>query len=225
MKDEEKTVSLQAARSAGIIFEQMPDNYKMELLSPNHPNESVMDFVKWLAGRSASVFGLTQQYATLAATGSDYKAERLLTEPVFKEGRKFLEQICDWVFWRWLNWAKKKGLVKEYIAEDFMQNVSWAWPDTLELDENANQQAWALKLKNMTGSYRDYYGNEWREKLKQIAEEREWMLSNGIVPPQDLMISGGQTDQSKNPNKPVVEEEVDNPEQTEEPTIEEVEEE
>lgn len=87
----EQVISFQKAKSAGIIYEQMPDNYKMELLSPNHPNQNVIDFVKWLAGRSASVFGLTQQYATLAATGADYKAERLMTEPVFKEGQKFLE--------------------------------------------------------------------------------------------------------------------------------------
>lgn len=84
-------ITLRAAKSAGIIFEQMPSNYKMELLDTKHPNNNVMEFVKWLAGRSASVFGLTQQYATLAATGSDYKAERLLTEPIFREGQKFLE--------------------------------------------------------------------------------------------------------------------------------------
>lgn len=84
-------VTLHAAKSAGIIFEQMPSNYKMELLDTKHPNNNVMEFVKWLAGRSASVFGLTQQYATLAATGADYKAERLLTEPIFREGQKFLE--------------------------------------------------------------------------------------------------------------------------------------
>lgn len=121
VNNSEQVISFQKARCAGIIYEQMPDNYKMELLSPNHPNDNVIDFVKWLAGRSASVFGLTQQYATLAATGADYKAERLMTEPIFREGQKFLEQICDWVFVKWVNWATRKGKIDPTsLGEDFL---------------------------------------------------------------------------------------------------------
>lgn len=191
---EEQVITFQKARSAGIIYEQMPDNHKMELLSPNHPNENVMEFVKWLAGRSASVFGLTQQYATLAATGADYKAERLLTEPVFKEGQKFLEQIADWVFYHWVMWADRKGIInKSALGEDFLENISWSWPDPAELDEYSHQMAITLKLQNMTGSYREFYGNDWREKLNQIKDEIQWFKENGLPHPANKLISGGES--------------------------------
>ena len=50
-KQEEQVVSLQKAMSAGIIYEAMPDDYKMELLDTKHPNQNMPEFIKWLAGR------------------------------------------------------------------------------------------------------------------------------------------------------------------------------
>lgn len=55
----EQVVSLQRAQSAGILYEQMPDDYKMELLSTNHPNDKIQDFVQWLAGRASGAYGLS----------------------------------------------------------------------------------------------------------------------------------------------------------------------
>lgn len=184
----ERTVTLEAARSAGIIYEQMPEGHKMELLDTKHPNDSLVDFVKWLAGRSASVFGLTQQYATLAATGKDYKAERLLAEPVFQEGQKFLEQICDWLFVKWYDWAKPSDIPHD----ELLPLLSWRWPSSAELDEYTHQMALALKFQNLTGSFREYYGNDWREKLQQIKVEADWCKANGIPHPAYKMVSGGE---------------------------------
>ena len=52
----------------------MPENFKMELLDTKHPNNSIPEFIRFLAGRSAAPFGLTQQYATLCSTGADFKS-------------------------------------------------------------------------------------------------------------------------------------------------------
>lgn len=53
----------------------MPEGYKMELLDTKHPNQNMPSFIKWLAGRTAAPFGLSEQFATLASDGSSFRAE------------------------------------------------------------------------------------------------------------------------------------------------------
>lgn len=60
-----KTMTLDKVNAAGAIYQVMPENYKMEILDTKHPNANMPDFIKWLAGRSAAPFGLSQQFATL----------------------------------------------------------------------------------------------------------------------------------------------------------------
>lgn len=79
-----------------------------------------------------------------------------------------------------------------------MKYVSWAWPKMDEIDEVAHQEAVEKKLRNMTATYSEILGSDWKEKLEQTAYERQWMKEHGIVHPQDLMLSGGQTESSKN---------------------------
>jgi len=43
-----------------------------------------------------------------------------------------------------------------------------------EIDENAHQDAVEKKLRNMTGSYADELGSDWKEKLTAIKEEIDW---------------------------------------------------
>ena len=81
----EQVVTLDKVRAAGVMYQVMPENYKMELLDTKHPNATMPEFIRFLAGRSAAPFGLTEQYATLCATGSDYKSQQLMTKPVFEE--------------------------------------------------------------------------------------------------------------------------------------------
>ena len=72
--EEVKTVALDRVNSAGVIYQVMPENYKMELLDTKHPNANMPDFINWLAGRSAAPFGLTREFATFTPTGADYRA-------------------------------------------------------------------------------------------------------------------------------------------------------
>lgn len=81
----EQVITFQKAMSAGILYEAMPDNYRMELLDTKHPNDKIEDFIKWLAGRSSAVFGMSEAYATLMPTGADFRAQQLLTQPAFLE--------------------------------------------------------------------------------------------------------------------------------------------
>ena len=163
---QEQTITLDKMRSAGVIYQVLPENFRLELLDTKHPNQSMPEFIRFLAGRSAAPFGLTEQYATLKSTGGDFKAEQLMTQPVFEECQKFLEQICDWVIYRWSIWASKKHIIDTSLLEDgWLKDVSWSWNKMNELDEQSYQNATQMKLKNMTGSYREYWGSDWKEKL------------------------------------------------------------
>lgn len=72
-----------------------------------------------------------------------------------------------------------------------MQKVDWSWPKMDELDENAHQDAVAKKLANMTGSYREILGPNWKEELETIKDEMQYCKDNGLPHPALQMISGG----------------------------------
>lgn len=187
----EQTMTLDRVNAAGAIYQVMPENYRMEILDTKHPNQNMPDFIKWLAGRAAAPFGLSQQFATLQADGSSFRAEQIVTWPAFYECQKFLEQICDWTVWRWAAWAARKGAIQAPSA-DFVSKTSWSWPRMDELDENTHQEAVQKKLTNMTGSYRDELGPDWKEKLAEIKDEINWFKQNNLPHPAFAMISGGE---------------------------------
>lgn len=186
-----QTMTLDRVHAAGAIYQVMPENYRMELLDTKHPNANMPEFIKWLAGRSAAPFGLTQQFATLQSTGDSFKAEQLMTWPAFYEAQKFLEQICDWTIYRWSLWATKRGIISS-VPDRFIEHVDWSWPRMLDADENSHQEAAEKKLRNMTGSYRDELGPDWKEKLLAVKDEIDWFKKNNLPHPAFSMISGGE---------------------------------
>lgn len=90
-------------------------------------------------------------------------------------------------------WATKRGIVNiDTLGDNWLANVSWSWNKMNELDEQAYQNATAMKLKNMTGSYSEFYGSDWKEKLQQVKEEIAWCKENGLPHPAYEMKSGGE---------------------------------
>ena len=61
-----------------------------------------------------------------------------------------------------------------------------------ELDENAHQDAAEKKLRNMTGTYREILGPDWKSKLETVREEIDWCKTNNLPHPSFGMISGGE---------------------------------
>lgn len=104
-------------------------------------------------------------------------------------------------------WGTKIGLVKAYIAEDIMDYVSWQWKGIDDIDQVAHQNGIRLALENNTLTYKEILGNNWKDKLAQTAYEHKWCIEHGITPPSEKMISGGQTEASKNQSVEVVEDE------------------
>ena len=78
------------------------------------------------------------------------------------------------------------------IPEKFIENVDWSWPRMLDADENSHQEAAEKKLRNMTGSYRDELGPDWRDKLLAVKDEIDWFKKNNLPHPAFNMISGGE---------------------------------
>ena len=80
-----QTVTLDRVNAAGAIYQVMPEGYRMELLDTKRLNEKVPEFISWLAGRAAAPFGISRQFATLAADGASFRAEQILSWTAFYE--------------------------------------------------------------------------------------------------------------------------------------------
>ena len=152
--------------------------------------------VDFLANRCAASLGLSKVFADGNPEDSNWRSNQLFTWPAIQEFQHELEQIADWCLYRWKLWAEHKKLINAYICQDYMDYVDWEWKGLDDIDEVAKQNGIKLALENCTTTYKEVLGNSWKETLKQVAYERKWMKDNGIVPPQELMISGGQADPS-----------------------------
>jgi hypothetical protein len=55
----------------------------------------------------------------------------------------------------------RKRIIEDRFEEDWIRQVSWNWPKMKDVDVVKEQNAIALKLKNQTGSYLEFYGADW----------------------------------------------------------------
>ena len=207
-EEDVRTIQFNRAKENSIVYEALPEGFDAKQLQMNHPNNNIQVMVDWLANRCASSMGLSKVFATGNPEDGNWRSNQLFSYPAVLEFQKDLEQICDWLFNRFVVWATRKGIIKTYLSEDYMDYVGWQWKGIDSLDPVANENAIELQLKNMTKTYKDILGTDWKEKLQQSAYERKWMIENGITPPQDLMKSGGQTEASK--SNELTNEEIDN---------------
>ena len=196
--EEEKVVSFNHARENSIVYEALPEGFDAKQLQMAHPNANVSTMVDWLANRCAASMGLSKVFATGDAHDADYRANQLFAFPAILELQKDLEQICDWVFYRFVKWSQKKEEVTSYVAEDFMDYVTWEWKGIDDLSPVEYQNGIRLALENNTRTYKEILGNNWKEKLEQTAYEHKWMSEHGILHPAEKLISGGQSAESKN---------------------------
>lgn len=192
VKENERVVELRRARESSIGWEQLPEGFEAQQVATSHPNQSVEVMVNFLANRCAATLGLSRVYATGNPSDTDYRANQLFSWPAIAEFQKALEQVCDWVFHCYVNWAVKKGIVKGYVAEDFMDYVDWDWRKMDDFDQLKEQQAIEMKLRNMTSTLKEEIGSDWKEQLEQYKYEIDWCKKNGLPHPAYNMISGGE---------------------------------
>lgn len=198
---EEKTYKLDKFNSAAAEYQVMPPGFKAELLEQKRPNPNTQSFIDWLAGRSFSPFGLSQMFATGKISNGDFKSNQLYSERCFQQYQKQLESFCDWTFRKWAGWAERKGLIAP-LTEEQLESIAWEWPKQQALDEEANQRAIKMKLENLTASYQEILGNDWKSKLETIKDEVAYCKQVGLPHPSFKLISGGESQMiSKGENK------------------------
>lgn len=69
-----QTMTLDKITAAGCIYQVIPENYRLDLLDTKRPNPNLEAFIHFLASRTSASLGLAEQYATLMADGSNYRA-------------------------------------------------------------------------------------------------------------------------------------------------------
>ena len=195
--ESEKVVSFNRAKENSVVYEALPEGFDAKQLTMAHPNQNVQTMVDWLANRCAASMGLSKVFATGNPSDGNWRSNQLFSWPAIRELQKDCEQVLDWLFARFITWAVRKQLVKAYIAEDFMDFISWEWRDIDDLSPEAYQRGIRLALENNTKTYREILGNNWKERLEQTAYEHRWMAEHGITPVGEKMLSGGQTEASK----------------------------
>lgn len=190
--EQDKVISFNKARENSIVYEALPEGYAPQQLQMNHPNQNVQTMVDWLANRCAASMGLSKVFATGNPEDGNWRSNQLFSWPAIRELQKDCEQVLDWCFNRYIKWAQRKGIVKTYIAEDFMDFIDWEWRRVDDFDEVETQRAIDMKLRNMTSTLKEEIGYDWKEQLEQYKYEIEWCKKNGLPHPAFNMISGGE---------------------------------
>lgn len=186
---------LEHIEGSGAIFDQMPDDYKMELLDTKRPNPNVEGFVKWLSGRSGAAIGLAKCYANMEATASytAFRGEQVMSWATFEEWQKNLErEVCDWVVQKWVAWADRKGIFKAgTLPDDWSDHVSWSWPTMREVDIKATAEAKKIMLENGLITLAELHPGDPDGYMQEIGKDVERYHRLGLIHPMEKSVSGG----------------------------------
>lgn len=173
---------------SGMIYDLLPDDYKMELLDTKRPNPNVEGFVKWLSGRSGAAVGLAKCYATLEAAASytAFRGEQVMSWPTFEEWQKNLERdVCDWVVRKWAKWASRKGIIDESkLPAGWARMIKWSWPTMREVDMKANAEAKKTLVENGMMLIEEVRpGEDPDEFVEKLAADAKRLEAAGFVHP------------------------------------------
>lgn len=192
----DKVISFNKAKENSVVYEALPEGFEAQQLQMQHPNQNIQTMVDWLANRCVAAMGLSKVFATGNPEDGNWRSNQLFSYPAVLEFQKDLENVCDWLFNNWVKWAQKKGLVKAYVSEDFMDYIDWEWRGIDDIDEVRHEEAIGMKLRNMTTTLKEELGSDWKEHLDQYKEEIDWCKENGLPHPAFNMLSGGERHES-----------------------------
>lgn len=196
LEDGQETLSLDNIEGAGALYDILPQGLKMELLSPEHPNQILPEFVKWLQGRVGWSLGVGSVYATGKADKSytAFRGEQVMSWPAFEDLQHELEtKVLDWIVPKWAKWAFRRGILPKNLAlpEDWQRYVKWNWPRIREVNQVDEANAAKLSLLTYTKTYRDILGPDYKEHFKQIAKEQDELEKLGLFDPRKQTVAGG----------------------------------
>ena len=193
---EQEHLNLDIVNHASAIVDVMPENTKMELFDTKRPNTNVVEFSRWLIGGAAWAGGLSKLYSCGESTSSysASMAEMILANQTFQcEWKKLETQCLDWALMQWSRRAQARGEIPQdsELPEDWRRTcVRFMEPQQKALNPVDDANATTIALRNLTTSYHEKLGADWKDKLKQIGEEIAWAKENGIPDPRLQTTSG-----------------------------------
>lgn len=195
LESDDEILKLDAIEGAGAVYDILPPHLKAEVLSPEHPNGILPEFVKWLQGRVGWSLGVGSVYATGKADRSytAFRGEQVMSWPAFEDLQHELEtKVLDWIVPKWAKWAARVGkLPKDLkLPEEWERLIKWNWPRIREVNQVDAENANKLALANYTKTYRDLLGPDYKEILAQAAKESKELEALGLPDPRRQTASG-----------------------------------
>lgn len=139
----------------------------------NRPNSNLPAFLDHMGRYAGGALGLIGGFATNQANSAYYgfRGEQLMSWQHFISAQQWLEDnFSDWVCRKVISWAVSKGFVEE-PPEYWDTMIAWSYPRMPQVDPLKDAQATAQKFKNGTTTFRDELGPDYKDKLKQLADE------------------------------------------------------
>lgn len=196
---DDDVLDLPEIAATGAIYDVLPPGLKMELLNPTHPNANVIGMVTWIKQNASWANGIAGLFATGKADSS-YSAslvEQAITWPCFEEEQQELKTgVLDWIIRRWYVWAVRKGHIPAdlKLPPEWLRYVAYSFPRKREPDAQKEQSAITQGLRNLTLSYEDLYGPDWRDVFARRRAELDAARENGIPHPALFTASGQAVD-------------------------------
>lgn len=178
---------LKHLKAIGSLFDQMPPNWKIELLDTKRPNPNLGQYLELLMGLVGGTRGMARVYSTLKAQTSytAFRGEQVMTWPSFREASKDLErQVCDWAIRCFVARAQKIGLIDFALPDGWADMISWDWPKMPEVSEKDAAEALARKLANGTTSlHRELPPGEYERIREERRREAADFTEDGLIYP------------------------------------------
>jgi len=140
--------------------------------------------IEFFQGQAGWAQGMSAMYSTgkADASYSAAMAENNLTWALFNWWQKWAERYYyDWVAERAFAWGMATGRIDPVETALWADSYSWhGWPKKRAI--NPLQEAAARKTDLAIGAatYEDFWGPEWRKKLKLLGEQIQFSRDNGL---------------------------------------------
>jgi len=162
----------------GGLIEYMEPGEEFKPVDFNRPSIDFQEACQFVLRSAGSALGLSKTYTTLSTEASytAFRGDMLISWGKFYQWQKQLErQVCDWIAHKAIQWyADKEGVtVPEYT-------VSWGFPELPTIDPLKDAMADRERIGNLTTTYQEMLGPDWRDKFDQIATEIAYAKTKGI---------------------------------------------
>ena len=145
----------------------VPQGTDVSNLSGIRPSESVQDWTNLLADANGRQLGVMSCLSRGRADNSysSGQIELSISWAAFEDDQKLLErQVVDYVIG--VLWPGARYAV--------------SWPRAFEIDPEKSEKVLDLRLRGGRTTYREILGPDWRARLKQLAEEQEYIKALGM---------------------------------------------